>query len=159
MNSKIAAFFFLVSLAVFCFFFSRNRRLAREKLAAARKPKPSAVLLALKNLRLARQQISVATSREFSQLLSDALRTYTHSAYKLPSSIATTEEIIDKLLSDATNDWQLISLLSEILKLTDSVKFSRRKLSIPQQNGLYGKACRFVLLSERIFRKRKTTVT
>jgi hypothetical protein len=64
----------------------------------------------------------------------------------------TSEETINKLLSNAQNDWSVISLLTEVLKLTDAVKYSQRKLSKIQQKGIYKKACKFVLLSERFFR-------
>jgi hypothetical protein len=114
----------------------------------------SRVKKTIKNLRLARAQMSNSMFREFAQLLSKALRIYVLMAYKIPSTQITSEEIITRLMSDASNDWVTISLLAEVLRLTDSVKYSQRKISVPQQRGIYKKACRFVCLSERFFRKR-----
>lgn len=125
----------------------------RRRKAATVRSEPSPMGLALKNLRLARAQISDSNFLEFSKLLSRAMRIYILSAYKLPSPRITSEEIIDRLLANASNDWRIIGLLAEILKLTDSVKYSKRRLSLPQQRGIYKKACSFVLLSERFFRR------
>jgi hypothetical protein len=61
--------------------------------------------------------------------------------------------MIDELLADASNDWSIIGLLAEILKITDTAKYAKRKLSVPQQRGLYRKACRFILFSQRFLRK------
>jgi hypothetical protein len=155
-KSKITAIFAIVlALAWLFFLVVKRRRLSRMKSAANRGAPRSAVGLTLKNLKLARAQISTATFREFSQLLSFALKMYIRAAHRLPSAIVTTEEMINGLMADASNDWSVISLLSEVLKLTDSVKYSQRKLSISQQRGLYKKACKFVILSERFFRSRK----
>jgi hypothetical protein len=82
-----------------------------------------------------------------------------HGAYRISSSKTTSEETINNLLSNAQNDWSIISLLTEVLKLTDAVKYSQRKLSKIQQVGIYKKACRFVLLSERFFRAKKPPIS
>jgi hypothetical protein len=101
--------------------------------------------------------MSNSTSYEFSKLLSSALRAYACGAYKIPSSGVTSEEMVNSLLSDARNDWSIIGLFTEIIKLTDAVKYSQKELSKMQQRGIYIKACRFVLLSERFFRVRKSS--
>jgi hypothetical protein len=101
--------------------------------------------------------MSGTTSYEFSKLLSSALRDYAYGAYKILSSGVTSEEMINRLLSDAQNDWSIIGLFTEVIKLTDTVKYSQKKLSKIQQRGIYMKACRFVLLSERFFRARKSS--
>jgi hypothetical protein len=132
------------------------RRAARknvEKMCAPRKF--SRASATIKNLRLARAQMSSATCREFALLLSTALRTYIRAAYELPASRITSEEIVNGLLANAKNDLSVIGLFSEILKLTDSVKYSQRKLSMPQQKGIYKKTCRAIAESERFFRKQK----
>jgi hypothetical protein len=118
-------------------------------------PTLSPVKLTLTSVRLARAQISGSTFYEFSKSRSSALRLYIRLVYKIPSSRVTTEEIISKLLSKPQNDRSLISLLTEVLTLTDGVKYSKRTLSTTQQRGIYKKACKFVLLSERFFRSPK----
>jgi hypothetical protein len=157
MNCGIAVIFLSIgTLAALLFLKFRQLRAKKSPVQSAQTP--SSLMSAVKNLKLARAQISSATSREFSQLLSNALKMYIRRRYKLPSLISTTDEITNRLLADASNDWSLISLLAEVLKLADSAKYSQRKLSIPQQRGAYKKACMFVLLSERHFRAKKCKV-
>ncbi|MDR0693106.1 MAG: hypothetical protein LBF49_00840 [Puniceicoccales bacterium] len=136
---------------------ARRRNARRGKKHVETWTRPSLVGLTLKNLRLARAQVSGPTSYEFSKLLSSALRSYACGAYKISSSAVTSEEMINRLLSDARNDWYIIGLFTEVIKLTDAVKYSQKKLSKMQQRGIYIKACRFVLLSERFFRARKSS--
>ncbi|MDR1890659.1 MAG: hypothetical protein LBQ23_00535 [Puniceicoccales bacterium] len=131
---------------------ARRCKFKSAKKRTEMRPRPSLINLTINNLRLARAQISDSTFHEFSKLLSFALKVYVRGAYKIPSMKITSEETINKLLSNAQNDWSVISLLTEVLKLTDAVKYSQRKLSKIQQKGIYKKACKFVLLSERFFR-------
>lgn len=138
--------------------FIRRRNSQHVKKHAETRPRQTLVGLALKNLRLARAQMSGSTSYEFSRLLSSALRVYACGAYKISSSGVTSEEMINRLLSDARNDWSIIGLFTEVIKLTDAAKYSQKKLSKMQQRGTYIKACRFVLLSERFFRVRKSSI-
>lgn len=109
----------------------------------------------LENLKSARAQISCQSYREFSNLLAQALREYIQAAYGISSFITTTEELTKHMLANAKNDLNLISNVTDVLRVIDSIKYSKRKLSIVQQRGLYKKTCRFVLLSERFFRKIK----
>ncbi|MDR1232664.1 MAG: hypothetical protein LBJ75_00130 [Puniceicoccales bacterium] len=137
----------------------RRYKIKHPKKHAETRAQPPLVGLMLKNLRLARAQMTGATSYEFSKLLSSALKAYVRGAYKIPSSGVTSDEMVNRLLSDARNDWSIVGLFTEVIKLTDAVKYSQRKLSQMQQRGIYIKACRFVLLSERFFRARKLSAT
>jgi hypothetical protein len=98
-------------------------------------------------------------SYEFSCLLSHAVKVYIGAACKIPAQHMSSEEIIDKLLSDSANDWSTMGLLAEVLKTTDSGKYAKRKLSAAQQMGIYKKACRFIILSERSLRRAKPNFT
>ncbi|MDR2776966.1 MAG: hypothetical protein LBB17_02895, partial [Puniceicoccales bacterium] len=137
--------------------FIRRRKFEHFKKHVETRPRPSLVGLTLKNLRLARVQMSGSMSHEFSKLLSSALKTYVCGAYKIPSSGVTSEEMVNRLLSDARNDWSIIGLFTEVIKLADAAKYSQKKLSKMQQRGIYIKACRFILLSERFFKSRRSS--
>jgi hypothetical protein len=156
MRSEVTVIILLAVIWVLLILIRRHNSRHSKKHVEMR-PRPSLVGLTLKNLRLARAQVSSPTSYEFSKLLSSALRAYACGAYKIPSSGVTSEEMINGLLSDARNDWSIIGLFTEVIKLTDAVKYSQKKLSKMQQRGIYIKACRFVLLSERFFRVRKSS--
>ncbi|MDR1432719.1 MAG: hypothetical protein LBI61_00010 [Puniceicoccales bacterium] len=154
MRWEIAVIFAIVALSLLIPIRKRKKwQAVRCGDAEAGTSKPPRMRLALKNLRLARAQMAASNSQEFARLLSRALRIYILSAYKLPSMRTTSEEIINRLLADATNDWSTIGLAAEIFRLADSAKYSPRRLSLPQQRGIYKKSCTFVLLSERFFRK------
>ncbi|MDR1413737.1 MAG: hypothetical protein LBI56_02240 [Puniceicoccales bacterium] len=142
----------LLSLLLFTFFLRRKTKCEK------RKPSPikiSPLGAFRKDLRQIRQQMSAATSQEFSRLLSRALKIYLGATLGIPSLKMSSEEIIDKLLSSTVSDWTIASLLAEILQITDSVKYSKRRLSLLQQRGIYGKACKFIILSERFLRRLK----
>ncbi|MDR0742219.1 MAG: hypothetical protein LBE98_02025 [Puniceicoccales bacterium] len=147
----------LVVVILMSLIFIRRRKFKHSRKHAETRTQVSLVGLTLKNLRLARAQMSSSTSYEFSKLLSSALRAYVRGAYKIPSSGVTSEEMVNRLLSDAQNDWSIIGLFTEVIKLSDAVKYSQKKLSKMQQRGIYIKACRFVLSSERFFRAQKSS--
>ncbi|MDR2628640.1 MAG: hypothetical protein LBC30_01440, partial [Puniceicoccales bacterium] len=113
MSSAVSVIISLVVIWVLLIFI-RRCKIKHSKKHAETRPQPSLVRLTLKNLRLARVQISGSTSYEFSKLLSSALRAYVRGAYKIPSSGVTSEEMVNRLLSDARNDWFIIGLFTEV---------------------------------------------
>ena len=143
-----------VIILIFAYLLYKKKRCARPAYESTLNNE-SIVKKTLENLKSARTQISCQSYREFSNLLAQALREYIQAAYGISSFITTTEELTKHMLANAKNDLNLISNVTDVLRVIDSVKYSKRKLSIVQQRGLYKKACRFILLSERFFRKNK----
>jgi hypothetical protein len=155
MTMAVAVFLSICAAGALLFSLKSCRRHRGQRPASVEKP--SICMTTIDRLKSVRRGLSTSTSKEFSQLLADALRNYVHMAYKIPTDHRTSEEVVGRLLlDDPTNDWSVISLLAEVLKLADSVKFSPRELSTAQRRGMYKKACRLVLSSERFFRRRRT---
>ena len=104
----------------------------------------SNVRVFLRDLKGVRAVISANSCQIFCELLSASLKKYISSVYEFSTDGMTSDEIIDRLMSDPQNDWTEIGFLAEIFKITDSVRFSGRQLSVNQQRGLYKKSCRIV---------------
>ena len=143
-----------VIILIFVYLFYEKKKRAKP-ICESTLNNESIVKKTLENLKSARTQISCQSYQEFSNLLAQALREYIQAAYGISSFITTTEELTKHMLANAKNDLNLISNVTDVLLVIDSIKYSKRKLSIVQQRGLYKKACRFILLSERFFRKIK----
>ena len=143
-----------VIILIFVYLFYEKKKRAKP-VCESSSINVSIVQKTLENLKSARAQISCQSYQEFSNILAQALREYIQTAYGISSFITTTEELTKYMLANEKNDLSLISNVTDVLRVIDSVKYSKRKLSIVQQRGLYKKACRFVLLSERFFRQAK----
>lgn len=111
--------------------------------------KRSRITVFLPKLRLARKEICDDGGNVFIINVSRVLREYLSDVYHIDALAITTEELIKCLLADAKNELHVISSISEVLRLSDTVKFSQRKLSVIQQRGIYKKVLRFVLSMER----------
>lgn len=111
--------------------------------------KRSRITVFLPKLRLARKEICDDGGNVFIINVSRVLREYLSDVYHIDALSITTEELIKCLLADAKNELHVISSISEVLRLSDTVKFSQRKLSVIQQRGIYKKVLRFVLSMER----------
>ncbi|MDR1595301.1 MAG: hypothetical protein LBR91_00005 [Puniceicoccales bacterium] len=147
MGNKIAVICVVIAVVAFAYKFFKKRAAMRSVVSP--RGGQSRVKVALKNLRMARAEIGDATFREFAILLSRALKIYIRSAYGFPALSTTSEEIVGKLIANGTNDWSVIGPVAEIFRLADAVKYSQRRISVLQQRGIYRKACRFILFSER----------
>lgn len=146
----------IIPIVILIFVYLLYKKKKRSKSICESSPNVSSIIQkTLENFKSARAQISCQSYQEFSNLLAQALREYIQAAYGISSFITTTEELTKHMLANAKNDLNLISNVTDVLRVIDSVKYSRRKLSIVQQRGLYKKACRFVILSERFARKTK----
>lgn len=106
----------------------------------------------LPKLKLARKEICDDGGNKFIINISRVLREYLSDIYHVDALSITTEELVKVLLADAKNELNVISNISEVLRLSDMVKFSQRKLSIMQQRGIYKKILRFILSMERKLR-------
>lgn len=111
--------------------------------------KRSRITVFLPKLRLARKEICDDGGNVFIINVSRVLREYLSDVCHIDALAITTEELIKCLLADAKNELNVISSISEVLRLSDTVKFSQRKLSVIQQRGIYKKVLRFVLSMER----------
>lgn len=114
--------------------------------------KKSRVAVLLPKLKLSRKDICDDGGNEFIIKISLVLREYLSEVYHIDALSITTEELVKVLLADAKNELNVISSISEVLRLSDTVKFSQRKLSIMQQRGIYKKILRFILSMERKLR-------
>ena len=114
--------------------------------------KKSRVAVLLPRLKYSRKGICDDGGNEFIIKISLVLREYLSEVYHIDALSITTEELVKVLLADAKNELNVISSISEVLRLSDTVKFSQRKLSIMQQRGIYKKILRFILSMERKLR-------
>ena len=114
--------------------------------------KKSRVAVFLPRLKYSRKDICDDGGNEFIIKISQVLREYLSEVYHIDALSITTEELVKVLLADAKNELNVISSISEVLRLSDTVKFSQRKLSIMQQCGIYKKILRFILSMERKLR-------
>ena len=106
-----------------------------------------------RDLKSARKCISGDLCDVFAMKISSAVRTYIRREFNIKAEYITTEEFLDKFISNVDNEWYTISIVTDLLKLSDMAKFARRKLSIAQQRGIYSKACQFVRIVESKKRK------
>jgi hypothetical protein len=141
--------FLAILVAVAWKFFARKR----AKTFLRTEAKPSPLKLAIGDLRIARRNIGKNSSETFAGLLMSATKRYLSAEFKYVDGAKTSDEILAKLVYDATNDWEISSLATEIFSLSDQVRFARRELAIAQQRGMYKKACRLILGVSRSKRK------
>ncbi|MDR0679682.1 MAG: hypothetical protein LBF42_01430 [Puniceicoccales bacterium] len=125
----------------------------KEKDPPVIKEKPSNLKLAIKDLRIARDNVGKNSNVAFIALLISAIKNYLAAEFKYVDSSKTSDEILSKFVHDVTNDWTASSLITEIFSMSDQVKFAKRELSVSQQKGLYKKACRLVLSVSRAKRR------
>lgn len=143
---SIATIMVVVVIAMFHKYLPRKKILAEEKTLNSFEQ----VFLDLKN---ARKCISEASYDVFAMKVSSAVRSYIRREFDIHAEYITTEEFLDKFISNVDNEWYTISIVTELLRLSDMAKFAKRKLSIAQQRGIYSKACRFVRIIESKKRK------
>lgn len=106
----------------------------------------------LDSLKIVKKSIGKDSYETFAVLLSNTLKKYLSYEFKYIKNTYTNDEILKKFNSDIKNDWEDSSSVTEILSLTEKVKFAKKKLSILQQRSLYKKTCLIIL---RIWRTRR----
>lgn len=136
----------IVVVALFHKYLPRKKILAEEKTLTSFEQ----VFLDLKN---ARKCISEDSYDVFAMKVSSAVRSYIRREFDIHAEYITTDEFLDKFISNVDNEWYTISIVTDLLRLSDMAKFAKRKLSIAQQRGIYSKACRFVRIIESKKRK------
>lgn len=99
-----------------------------------------------------KKSISKETYDGVSMMLSSTLRSFLGKIFRYIRPEMTNTEIINALNRDPGNDWQTISLVTEVLSLTERVNFAKKQLSVPQQLGLYKKTGTVIL---KIWKERR----
>ncbi len=99
----------------------------------------------LRNLRIVKKNISVDSDESTAMMLSEILKKFLKQTFRYINFEMTNTEILKKLNQDAKNDWETLSLITEIFSLTEQVKFAKRRLSTQQQLGIYKKTCQVIL--------------
>lgn len=114
----------------------------------------SAAGIALERIERARALVGTGRAAEFSEQLSDAVRTYVESRFGLQAAHKTTEEFLQDLLGSQSSPIAgHRQVLDEFLSWCDLAKFARFALSAEQMDGMTAAARRFVETNEAAARE------
>ncbi len=108
----------------------------------------------LLDLKIAKKDIGIESYESFAVIISNVLKKFLIKNFRYIKLEMTNNEIINALNKDASNDWKTLSMITEILSITEKVEFSKKTLSVVQQRGLYKKTCQVILKINRIKRKK-----
>jgi hypothetical protein len=114
--------------------------------------KQTSLKIAINELKIAKKNIASGCSEAFMKSLTSAVKNYLFAKFKYIDSAKTNSEILTKFAGDVANDWETLSLLTEILSLSDESEFAERDLSLNQRRGIYKKACRLILRVSRVIK-------
>lgn len=149
---QIILWFFVTTILIIVVAVLAYKYWPRKKILAEEKTLNSFQQV-FRDLKSARKCISEDSYDIFAIKISSAVRAYIRREFSIHAEYITTEEFLDKFISNVDNEWYTISIVTDLLKLSDMAKFARRKLSIAQQRGIYSKACKFVRIIEAKKRK------
>ncbi|MDR0728445.1 MAG: hypothetical protein LBF21_02455 [Puniceicoccales bacterium] len=134
------------ALGVTVWIFKRRRPEAPEEILG------SAEQL-MKDLKKARQALSLPQSKAFATLLSTGVRRYIEREFPRQSRTQTTEEFLHSFQQVERINWETQSALCDVLRFSDQVKFADRELPVPERRALYLKACTLALTLRRLYRQ------
>lgn len=133
-------------------FASFRRSYLRKKRDNEYVPPKTPLRLAFADLVRIKRNVSRDSYDSVAVMLSDTLRTFLGNIFEYVRPEMTNSEIIEEMNKDAGNDWETLSLVTEVLSLTERVNFAKKRLSVPQQLGLCKKAGTVIL---KIWRTRR----
>jgi hypothetical protein len=119
---------------------------SREELAAKAGPSPPADLEALRELQAIRDLGLLGQGRiaEFTDRVSDVLRSYLEARFDLPAPERTTEEFLDEVARAPVLDRDRKRFLADYLAQCDLVKFAAREPGRRELDELYDSSVLFV---------------
>jgi hypothetical protein len=109
----------------------------------------------LSDLKKAKKAIFLNHAGTFAILLSTGIRRYMEREFPNQNKTQTTEEFLQSFQRAERVDWATQSLLCDVLRISDQVKFAGRELKETERRTLYIKACSLALTLCRLRRNQK----
>lgn len=118
---------------------------------------PTPYEIAIGQLEEARALMVAKKDKEFSSVVSDAIRQYIEKRFAIKAPEQTTEEFLVAAAQHPMLKGEALDQLSQFLELCDVVKFAQQSFGAMQREAQYSSAEQFLLESERNLEEHRTS--